>query len=527
MAGAWQAEYHAWVCPPQLGDEFAWQALSAVGRAYRSAVTFQYLPPGTPTRWARGRDAARRTLLRALPRPLLRFGAGEEIKASLAKGSNKSRLKRLEKIGRVEFKRVTDAAGLETVFDDIVHCYDARQASVHGAPPFRNDPLKRAFHLAMMREPGLLHATVLTVGGRVAAAHLGACGEREVQLGLIAHNPLFAKHSPGKFLILFLSRMLMQEGYEQLDLTPGDDSYKGRFANARDEVHTLTVYPSVRRRAVAAVCRSADDAARRTLLRFGTTPRQARVQAAELVRVRPTDVLRAAVRSARSWTGELRETRLYIHAGPHLGTNAAGSAVPISRDSLEDLLAYEPVAGGPSRRAFLSAALARIEEGQHVYTYAEGGRLRHYGWLAEEPTDELTARTLRGLPTPAKTALVHDLYTFAGARGRGLATAAVTAMLRDVARTSKAVAAAVPASNGPARRVMEKLGLDHRLTLCEGVRIDRARRWLRAAEEGPGGPDAAVRQCFQRISALCLRPAQVPTSPATAAVGPGTAAPAQ
>ena len=85
--------------------------------------------------------------------------------------------------------------------------------------------------------------------------------------------------------------------------------------------------------------------------------------------------------------------------------------------------------GGPSRRQFLSAALARIEEGQHVYTYADGGQLLHYGWLAEEPTDELKGRVLRGLCVPAKAALAFDLYTLPKARRRGLATSSVHAML--------------------------------------------------------------------------------------------------
>src|SRR6185503_3382211 len=116
----------------------------------------------------------------------MRFGNGEELSASLAKSSNKSRLKRLEKIGRIQFKRISDPAEFEPIFDQIIEFYDARRIAVSGSAPFRNDPLKRAFHLAMMESPDLLHVTVMMVGDEIASAHLGACGRGEVQLGLIA-----------------------------------------------------------------------------------------------------------------------------------------------------------------------------------------------------------------------------------------------------------------------------------------------------------------------------------------------------
>ena len=176
------------------------------------------------------------------------------------------------------------------MFDRIIEFYDARRMDVNGSAPFRNDPLKLEFHLAMMRCPNLLHVTVMTVGNQIASAHLGVCGRGEVQLGLIAHNPEFEKHSPGKFHILFLARMLMQEGYRQLDLTAGGDPYKERFANAHDDVHTLRVFPSGFGRTTAAIAAGLEKPARKTLDLLHVSPARARRFVNSLKKLNPAAI---------------------------------------------------------------------------------------------------------------------------------------------------------------------------------------------------------------------------------------------
>ena len=298
VAGTWHAEYHAWLSPAHLGDAFPAQAFLALRREFPSLpVNFYFLPPNAPSGWLNERQPRRLALVKSRRRPLMRFGDGTEIAASLAKSSNKSRLKRLEKLGRIEFRRITDPEEFEPLFDQIIRFYDARRLAVTGSAPFRNDPLKRAFHLEMMRQPGLLHVTVMKVGNQIASAHLGACSKQEVQLGLIAHNPELEKHSPGKFHILFLARMLMQEGYEQLDLTAGGDPYKERFANAWDEVHTLRVFPTALAKARAAVATSLEQAARKTLDTLHITPARVRWFVNTLKRLRPAANLEPKSRS--------------------------------------------------------------------------------------------------------------------------------------------------------------------------------------------------------------------------------------
>jgi CelD/BcsL family acetyltransferase involved in cellulose biosynthesis len=277
VAGTWHAEYHAWISTPDLGDRFPAAALHAIARQIPSAgLSFQFLPPGAPIAWISHYPHRSRLLLQTCNRPLMRFADGTDLAASLAKSGNKSRLRRLEKLGPVRLKRITDPGESDALLDQIIPFYDERRLAVSGSAPFRNDPLKRAFHRAMFRQPGLLHVTALMAGDQLAAAHIGAIGRGEVQLGLIAHNIALEKHSPGKFLILLLAQSLMREGFEQLDLTPGGDPYKERFADAADHVYRLDVFPHRPAKWKAAARKSLAHGGKKMLRALSLTPAHVR-----------------------------------------------------------------------------------------------------------------------------------------------------------------------------------------------------------------------------------------------------------
>ena len=471
VAGAGQAEYQAWVCPPDLGDTFAWNAIQSLQRVFpRAVLTFRYLPPGTPTAWLAAPEAKQICRLEVHRRPLLLFGDGEEIARSLKKRHNKTRLNRLKKIGNVEFKRIVDLNEFEEIFDGIICWYDFRHVAIHGSTPFRNDRFKRPFHLTMMKCPDLLHVTVLKVGDQLASAHINTCGTKEIHLGILAHNPWMAHHSPGAFHIYFLSQLLMKEGYERLDLTPGDDRYKSDFANSFDEVHTLTVFPSPMLRRNEDVRKKLRKAARKVLTTLRPSPDRVTSFVNKLKEVRPVRVSAGLVWNARSWIGRRREVTVYSYeAGKVQGIHMPTT---IHRDVLEDLLGYEPAGTWQSRQRFLSTSLARLRDGHHVYTYVEEGRLLHYGWLAERPDQSLLSESCQPFAFPPNSAYLFDFYTFPQARGRGLYTHCLQKMLFDLTHIPgmDKIYIAVTADNRPARYVVEKMGFTHELSLYETVR---------------------------------------------------------
>ena len=245
FAGTPQSEYQTWISDPGIGNEFALAAVLAVQAAFPNAtLKFRYLPPLTPLGWLASSKFRASSLLTEKPRPLLKFT--EITSNSLQKANNKKRLKGLKKLGDLEFKRLTTPDQLQSIMDEIALFHDLRQLAMHGLEPFREDSLKKRFHIELMKQPNFLHVTTLKAGDQLAAVQINVRDRNEIHLNFVAYNPMLAKHSPGKFHIHLLTQMLTEEGFEQLDLTPGGDPYKERFANAHDKAYSLTLYPTAR-----------------------------------------------------------------------------------------------------------------------------------------------------------------------------------------------------------------------------------------------------------------------------------------
>jgi CelD/BcsL family acetyltransferase involved in cellulose biosynthesis len=254
-AGGHQAEYQIWICRPEDSEDVARAVVDCVRRLRPKALlTLHYLPPGVPL-GALAQGPARRCCVRlAHRRPVLVFGDGSDVASSLAKSGNKSRLRQLRKRGEVTLTQLTDPEEFATELATAATFHDIRQLAARGSAPFRNDPQKETFHRALHAEqwPLLVHATVLRVGNELASFHANMITRDQVQLSFIAHNPAMERLSPGKLHVLLLAQLLHRQGYRLLDLTPGDEPYKDRFANSSDEVHTLAIYSDPLRRSVGA-----------------------------------------------------------------------------------------------------------------------------------------------------------------------------------------------------------------------------------------------------------------------------------
>ncbi len=478
VAGMWHAEYKSWIATPEEGETFILGALPEIRPLMGgSPLQFEYLPPGAPTEWTRSGEAGACCMLKSHPRPLMKLGDGKAIAESLRKSGNKSKMKRLEKLGKLEFRRVRDPAEFDDLFARIVPGYNLRHGAVHGATPFLNDRLKMAFHRDMMRVPGLLHVTVMTVGDTVASFHLGVPSKKELQLGIIYHDPWLAKHSPAKLHMLFLSRMLLEEGFDQFDLTSGGDTYKERFANAWDRVHTLAIFADARDRARKAAAERVRDVVRKVL-------KSLKIDLDSVGKVknglRPA-ALRATLAGMRKWVSSIDHTRIYS-----IGVAEAGRMVPsplVRRDNIEALLQYRPMSPDePSRREFFSAAVARFEDEQHVYTAVEDGRLVHFGWLAERPVAEeaFPAGRFPECRQWGDGTLLPDVCMVPEAWERTeTAMALVGTILRDASGIGGVERIVLPVPDGCAatRGVLEELGWKYEGSIHESCILGRRKRW--------------------------------------------------
>ena len=494
VAGSGQAEYQTWLADPRDGNSFINAALQKLSDHFpHSTLRFLFVPPSTPLEWLNKEPWAQRCELRHFPRPLMSTkDAGAFIK-SLRKKSNKSRLNRLARTGDVRLERITCPRDLEAIFDQVISYGSFRHAAIHGVGPHR-DPLKKEFYLAMMAAPRLLHATVLRVGDEIASSHIGVYNNDHVVLGMLAHSPSFARHSPSKLHVLMLGEEFTKEGITAFDLTPGGE-YKDRFATHYDDSHVLTVFFDPAQQFKYKVKRKLIAGAKYGLQVMKLTPEQVKDAAAQMnhkwthtkVSTLPAKVLKVARK--RLWT--TMEMRIYSY-DVQLARGLQVSQL-MNRDCLPDLMAYEPGEAWQLRSsAFLKRVLTRLENGNHVYTRVEDGRLVHYGWLIERQEKSHISEVGHDFYLPPESAVLAEFYTHPAARGKGLYQHSLRQMVHDASLIpgTKHILIGVLADNFPSRHVIEKVGFDYWFSFFARTSGGKTKRWSNAPVEFTAPGDA-------------------------------------
>lgn len=473
QVGANQGEYKSWICHPDLGNQFPVAAIAAIRNLLPSSgLTLRYLPPDAPTEWLADPTIERLCIVRRHRRPLLRFSDGRRITHMLKKSQNKIRLNRLKKLGPVELVRFKSRREIETHFDSISKDYDLRRTAVNGAPVFLRDPRKKPFYLALMDQPGVLHATALKVGDRIASMHFNGISKNDIFLGLTAYDPVFGQNSPGKFHILMLAQTLKDAGFEQLDLTPGNDPFKEDFANAWDDVLTLSVYPTANAKRLAALRYAGEDVARTLLRSVNVTPTAAKAQANDLLELGIGGTFRTAARRSRHWLASQQETKIYVSSGIALPDTSTNMKVHCNR--LADLLDCRPIGDELSQRLFVSDALARVQQGQKLFTCLDGGQLLCMAWLADRvPKDWV--ENLPGDTSLNDRPLVCDFSFAPIAKGCAAAELLLCTMLQHAGDRGTVVA--VPAHTPLADYCAGAQSLDYIGTMFRSRRFGRRRQW--------------------------------------------------
>ena len=471
FAGAHQAEYNVWLALPGA-QTFIVEALERLQQLGFPSLSFTYLPPGTPLEWLQA-GWNRRSTIRTVPRPLLTVDNIDAVRDSFNKKKNRRRLEKLQADGPLSFLELHTPDELDVYYDEIIDFCDFRTGAIHGTCPFREDPRKRAFYRALMAQAGLLHVTVMTIGGQLVAAHIGIRNQNEVMLGIVGHSPFLAIHSPGKLHILQLGLLLHEEGYSSLDLTPGGDSYKEDRATRYDEAYVLSIFLDKRLWILHNIAASI----RSFLKRIAGV---LHLDKEQLSRWRsaanhPIRSLGSLFRSIKNHIWSSTEIRLY-RAEVNVAQGPCDAEV--RRNSLRDLLCYEPVDRDcRSRQEFLRDAIARIESGVHSYSIVHGKVLVNCAWLTPQTGKSLVTEVQHTYQYPPNSVLLQQICTHPSYRGRGLCSRTLKHILSDAVSAGSIdfVYIAVPAGNRAGRRVIEKAGFKYQNSIIREARFGAAK----------------------------------------------------
>jgi len=496
FAGADLAEYQVWISTPELGNRFIEAALDRLrDRFPGKSLRLLFLPSKAPLDWvAPDRPWGKACHLRPLAHPLMSLGDGARFRESLRKKSNKSRLNRLRQLGEVRLQRLTTADELAAVWDEIYTLSCFRLAAFHRVEVWERADLRRALYLRLIETPRTIHATLLRAGDQLIAAHVGVYNREQVLLGILVYSPLVSKHSPGKLHLLMLAEELAKEGVPTFDLTPGGE-YKDNFATHFDEVYVLNIFFDRKGYLNYKTTRLAVDAGKRLLGMADISPERikdlSRQVRSKLAHTRFSRLPQNVARTLKKRLWNTGEMRIYV-MDPEAVIRLPNPQV-MRRDCLEDLLCYEQAEGWQlPKDEFLRRAAAGLENGNHIYTYAEGGRLLHYGWLIERQVESILSEVGQTSYLLPDSAVLADFYTNPLARGRGLYQKSLPQMLHDAKAIpgTQRIYIGVMADNRPSRHVIEKLGFIYQYSFFERRRPTGARRWSNAPESARSAPQA-------------------------------------
>lgn len=478
IAGAHQAEYHAWLAPE--GDPgFLPEALRLLRARFEfDTISFKYLPPGFPVQIL-PKEVADVQLIR---RPLMRVNPADKLAASLKKKSNKSRLNGIREGGELVLEHITDVRRLGEILDEVILMYDFRQGAVNNSVPFEEDQQKKAFHLALARIPGLMHCSILRCGDKVFASLLGLCSGDTVHSGVFAHSPLSGKYSPGKLHLLLLGMRLQEEGFTFLDLTPGGYEWKDRFATEHDTVYRATIHGSRAARKMTALKQRAIDSAKRFAAALNMPPEAAGKRWRRFSGLR----IRSVLKTIRSWFWRSSEVRIY--RGEAARVKPEGILSESSRDQLRDLLKVPSTKSGKERREFLSETLRRLEGGDHhVYTYVEKEEIECFGWSLARQQKEFLTEVQQDLLLAPHSALLFDFSVSSSVSQQGGYNSLLGQMISDAVRIpgTQWVYGCVRGDDSGWRSAFENAGFSYQGSMYLTVRVGRNKKWTSLpAEEG-------------------------------------------
>lgn len=475
-AGAHQAEYHSWIARPECEVEFvraAWERLRRLSSL--DGFRFKYLPNTACEEVLRAAigSAGSLSIVRH-ERPLLMLDATELAK-NAAKKANRSKLNRLKRLGTLSFRRLTTAAEFDQYFPVLIDLYDFRQGSINGCMPFREDGGKTRFHerLFALFDAQRLYVSVTLLDDVPIAGFFGLISKDTVHLGLLMSDAVLAASSPGKLHLMQAAADMCELGFRKLDLTPGGDPWKTRFANASDGVLEASFTASRLSLVAATATARVASVAKRSLHQVGISPQQLRTA---LKLMRKLNFERVS-RVARTWMREEREYRIYAIA--RSDTRQYQPDPDIRRNQISDLLAFRPHESWQDLAGFLGEAGRRLENGDLVFTQVDHGELVHSGWLTLHPKQSVMTEVQQTMDLPDRCAVLWDFYTAPGFRGRGAYRRNLNHMLAYAFAQDDIdlVYIGVLANNLPSRRVIEQLGFEYQGSAFMERRYGQNRTW--------------------------------------------------
>ena len=397
------SEYHGWVAHPEYNEEFVLEALIQVKYSFNiNGWEWYWLPANCPHEWLESKRLRQHGIHPYVVQgeiPIWGLTDQSKLKRVLKRKNVKRSYKQYRRRGKLFLELITDPERIRAMLPVFEQQVDFKKKALFDVRPFQQNPELREVLPALQSREAVNHFSVLWLDDKPLAFNHGfTVGKKMILAGWTSYDPSEGKHSPGKLQLIELARLLTEQGYEGIDLSPGEHAYKARYATQWEPTRKVFFYTSrfgCMKKKYYVLLRQKGY----TLFdKWGWNIDQAKILKAE-IRNFMKQLRRGRIKKLRDFFWLRKTFEIYQLKG-FLGEwieEMRTSSSKLGEQQYEDLMVYEGQYPYQTQKALLSEALKRFSAGERLYSSVKEGTLQFFAWMKESKGETL----VKQVPIPA------------------------------------------------------------------------------------------------------------------------------
>ncbi|MDW3651837.1 MAG: GNAT family N-acetyltransferase [Bacteroidia bacterium] len=390
-AGDELAEYHGFIAEADYEESFGIHCLKTLKKDFSFGHwRLGWVAPDSNSSWTNKESLTKHGIychLEIATDPVWNLENPAKLKKIKKRANVKRCYRQYNERGNFRYERISGTDRMEFLLKEFSRQSDFKKEALFGKRLFETDPHITDFLIALQEFPEMSHFSVLWLDDKPIAFNHGYVDGKELCLaGYTSYDPSESRNSPGKLHLIELAQSGPEEGYTLIDLTPGKDGYKSRFANHMREVKKMTFYFNARAKAFGDLKHGLKENGFRLFAKAGVNDYDVKFWKTELrayLKRLSKSGLKGLVHLCLNFIQRKHEYRVFQVMKPQGIPEALGlgESYAIKRNDFSDLVNYHEPLYYVSRKTLFQKSLTRFSRGDKLYSLTQNGKLVFLVWV--------------------------------------------------------------------------------------------------------------------------------------------------
>lgn len=392
-AGDELAEYHGFLTEKGYEESFGLKCLEILKKDYSfSYWRLGWVAPDAETTWINEANLAKHGIyiqLETTTDPVWNLRDPKKLKKIKKRANVKRCYRQYDQRGNFRYERILGTDRMAFLLEEFSMQMDFKKEALFNRRLFDSDPHIKDFLIALQAFPEISHFSVLWLDDKPIAFNHGYVDRNELCLaGYTSYDPSESRNSPGKLHLIELAQACEAEGLDLIDLTPGKDAYKSRFANHTREVKKMTFYFSSRSKYLGDLKISLKENTFRLFAKAGVPDYDVKYWYTEA-----NAYLKRLMKSGIAGWGESIQSAVYrkhhydvfkvMDQRREVLEQLIDEPYEIKKNDYSDLINYQEPMYYVSRKILFQKSLNRFSRGDKLYSLSYKGRLVYLAWVRD------------------------------------------------------------------------------------------------------------------------------------------------